>query len=146
MRTCPKVILDFPASCEVLESHGATVVGYRTDTMPAVYSPSSLLPVDTRCAPWGRGRPDPGSRPPGPAWGDARYGATAQEAAVPRPTLAPTTERALADAADRDLQADAVTPFPLQRLRQIEGDRIIETNRAPLRRNARVATCVARAL
>ena len=69
-----------------------------------------------------------------------------EEAAVPRPTLAPTTERALADAADRDLQADAVTPFPLQRLRQIEGDRIVETNRAPLRRNARVATRVARAL
>jgi len=69
-----------------------------------------------------------------------------EEAVVPRPTLASTIERALADAADRDLQADAVTPFPLQRLRQIEGDRIIETNRAPLRRNARVATRVARAL
>jgi pseudouridine-5'-phosphate glycosidase len=69
-----------------------------------------------------------------------------EEAAVPRPTLAPTIERALADAADRDLQAGAVTPFPLQRLRQIEGDRIIETNRALLRRNARVATRVGQAL
>ena len=147
MRTCPKVILDFPAPREVLESHGATVVGHRTDTMPAVYSPSCLLPVDTRCG------------PPGP-WPTRSGLATAwtcpgrrwlrcpppEEAAVPRLTLAPTIERALADAADRDLQTGAVTPFPLQRLRQIEGDRIIETNRAPLRRNVRVATRVGQAL
>jgi pseudouridine-5'-phosphate glycosidase len=69
-----------------------------------------------------------------------------EDAAIPRPTLEPTIERALADAADRDLRAEAVTPFLLERLRQIEGNRIVEANRALLRRNARVATRIAHAL
>jgi pseudouridine-5'-phosphate glycosidase len=68
------------------------------------------------------------------------------DVALPRPTLAPTIERALADAADQGLRADAVTPFLLERLRQIEGDRIVDANCALLRRNARVATRIAHAL
>ncbi len=143
----PKVILDLPATREALESRGVTIVGYRTDTMPAFYSPSSTRPVDMRCDTPGavadviraRDRLDLRAAtlvvvpPP-------------EDAALPRPMLEPTIERALADAADRDLRADAVTPFLLERLRQIEGDRIVEANRALLRRNARVATRIANAL
>jgi pseudouridine-5'-phosphate glycosidase len=143
----PKIILDLPATREVLESHGVTVVGYQTDTMPAFYSPSSDQPVDVRCDTPGavaevvRAR-DRLALPaatlvtvPPPA-----------DAALPRPTLEPTIERALSDAADRDLRAAAVTPFLLERLREIEGERIVEANRALLRRNARVATRIANAL
>jgi pseudouridine-5'-phosphate glycosidase len=142
-----KIILDLPATREVLESYGVTVVGYQTDTMPAFYSPSSDRPVDVRCDTPGavaevvraRNRLDLPAATlvtvPPPA-----------DAALPRPTLEPTIERALADAADRDLRADAVTPFLLERLRQIEGERIVEANRALLRRNARVATRIAHVL
>jgi pseudouridine-5'-phosphate glycosidase len=142
----PKVILDLPATREVLESYGVTVVGYQTDTMPAFYSPSSGLPVDVRCdtpaavADVIRARDRLAL--------DAATLVTVpppEEVAFPRPTLEPTLERALADAADRDLSAAAVTPFLLERLRQIEGDRIVEANRALLRRNARVATQIAHA-
>lgn len=143
----PKVILDLPATREALESRGVTIVGYRTDTMPAFYSPSSPRPVDVRCDTPGavadviraRDRLDLRAATlvtvPPPS-----------DAALPRPTLEPTIERALADAADQDLRADAVTPFLLERLRQIEGDRIVEANRTLLRRNARVATRIAHAL
>lgn len=143
----PKVILDLPATREVLESHGVTVVGYRTDTMPAFYCPSSPLPVDVRCDTPGAAADVIRARD--------RLGLSAatlvtvpppEDRALPRPTLEPTIERALADAADQDLRTDAVTPFLLERLRQIEGDRIVETNRALLRRNARVATRIAHAL
>ena len=143
----PKIILDLPATREVLESYGVTVVGYQTDTMPAFYSSSSDQPVDVRCDTPGavadviraRDRLDlPAATlvavpPP-------------EDAALPRPTLEPTIERALSDAADRDLRAAAVTPFLLERLREIEGERIVETNRALLRRNTRVATRIANAL
>jgi pseudouridine-5'-phosphate glycosidase len=143
----PKIILNLLATREVLESYGIAVVGYRTDTMPAFYSPSSDLPVDVRCDTPGavadviraRNRLDlPAATlvtvpPP-------------DDVALPRPTLEPTIERALSDAADRNLSASAVTPFLLTRLREIEGERIVEANRALLRRNARVATHLAHAL
>ena len=44
-----KAILDLPATLEYLETHGVTVVGYRTDEFPAFYSRQSGLPVDVRC-------------------------------------------------------------------------------------------------
>ena len=143
----PKVILDLVATREVLESYGVTVVGYQTDVMPAFYSPSSDLPVDVRCDTPGavadviRARDRMGLSaatlvtvpPPG-------------EVTLPRPTLEPTLQRALADAADQNLRAADLTPFLLKRLREIEGDRIVEANRALLRRNARVATRIAHAV
>ena len=44
-----KAILDLPATREVLETKGVTVVGYGADTLPAFYTRSSGLPVDVRC-------------------------------------------------------------------------------------------------
>ena len=143
----PKIILDLPATREVLESYGVTVVGYRTDTMPAFYSPSSDRPVDVRC--------DTPDAVAGVIRARDRLDLPTatlvtvpppDDVALPRPTLEPTIERALTDAANRELSASAVTPFLLERLRAIEGERIVETNRALLRRNARIATRIAHAL
>ena len=44
----PKVILDLPRTREVLETMGVTLVGYRTDDMPAFWARHSGLPVDLR--------------------------------------------------------------------------------------------------
>ena len=44
----PKVILDLPRTREVLETMGVTLVGYRTDDMPAFWARHSDLPVDLR--------------------------------------------------------------------------------------------------
>ncbi len=143
----PKAILDLPATREALESYGITVVGYQTDTMPAFYSPSSDLPVDVRCDTPGevadvvraRTRLDlPGAilvtvPPP-------------EKVALARDTLAPTIEHALSDAADKELRAEAVTPFLLERLRDLEGEQIVTANRALLARNARLAAQIAEAL
>lgn len=143
----PKSILDLRATRERLESYGVTVIGYQTDEMPAFYCASSETPVDVRCdTPTAvaeiirqRNRLDLPSAilvtvpPP-------------SESALPRPVLEPVIERALSDAADRNLRAAEVTPFLLSRLREINGQRIVETNRALLRRNARVAARIAQAL
>ena len=44
----PKSILDLPATREVLETNGVTIIGYGTDEMPAFYARRSALPVDQR--------------------------------------------------------------------------------------------------
>ena len=44
----PKVILDLPRTREVLETMGVTLVGYRTDDMPAFWARHSGLAVDCR--------------------------------------------------------------------------------------------------
>jgi pseudouridine-5'-phosphate glycosidase len=44
----PKLILDLPRTREVLETMGVTLVGYRTDDMPAFWARHSGLAVDCR--------------------------------------------------------------------------------------------------
>lgn len=44
----PKAILDVAATAERLEALGVTVVGYRTDTLPAFYMPTTDLAVTIR--------------------------------------------------------------------------------------------------
>ncbi len=43
-----KAILDLPATMEVLETYGVLVAGYQTNELPAFYSRSSGLLLDTR--------------------------------------------------------------------------------------------------
>lgn len=43
-----KNILDIPATREMLETLGVTVIGYQTDTFPAFYQRETDLPVDAR--------------------------------------------------------------------------------------------------
>lgn len=143
----PKIILDLPATREMLESYGITVVGYQTDTMPAFYSPSSNLPVDVRCdTPAALAEVIQARRRLNLDGATLVTVAPPDAVARPRSALEPTIEQALRDAAEQNLRADAATPFLLKRLRTIEGDRIVEANRALLRRNARVAAQIAQAL
>lgn len=143
----PKAILDLPATREALESYGVTVVGYQTDTMPAFYSPSSDLPVDVRCD-----TPEDVAEVVRARTRLDLSGATLvtvpppAEVALSRDTLAPTIEDALSDAADEEVRAEAVTPFLLERLRDLEGEQIVTANRALLARNARLAAQIATAL
>ena len=44
----PKVVLDLPRTREMLETMGVTLVGYRTDDMPAFWARHSGLAVDLR--------------------------------------------------------------------------------------------------
>ena len=140
----PKVILDLPATREVLESYGVTVVGYQTDVMPAFYSRASDLSVDVRCdtpsdvaeVVRARSRLDLDGAvlvtvpPP-------------SDTALSRSNLDPAIEKALADAANQNLQAAEITPFLLEQLRDHLGPAVVETNCALLRRNATVAARIA---
>ncbi|MDQ7040652.1 MAG: pseudouridine-5'-phosphate glycosidase [Rhodothermus sp.] len=143
----PKIILDLEATREQLETRGITVVGYRTDTMPAFYCPSSGLPVDVRCNT--------------PAEVVELYRARLRLGlpgtllvTVPPPNrvalafeiVLPVLEQALREAETRQLRAEALTPFLLACLRKRLGSRALQANIALLEQNAIVAARIARTL
>lgn len=142
-----KAILDLPATAEVLETRGVTVVGWGTDRLPAFYSRETDLPVDCRCddasqvASLVRARDALGV--PGATLVCVPVPA---EAEIPRAEIEPAIERALAEAEARGLRSAAVTPFLLARLAELTGQRSVRANLALLENNARVAARIAVAL
>jgi len=142
-----KAILDLPATLEVLETLGVTVVGYGTEEFPAFYSRHSGLPVDVRCdapeevaAVW-RARQRLGL--PG---GLLVAVPVPPEAEIPAEEIEPTIRQAVREATDRGLRSGEVTPFLLARLAELTGERSVQANMALLLNNARVASALARAL
>ncbi|HEX7071203.1 MAG TPA: pseudouridine-5'-phosphate glycosidase [Rhodothermales bacterium] len=143
----PKAILDLAATREYLETRGVTLIGYQTDEMPAFYTRNSGLPVDVRCD-----TPEEVA-----AIVRARIELSLSGAClivVPVPTahelptslIEPAIRQALDEAGRSGILAERLTPFLLDRLREITGGRSVETNRALLEHNAAVAARVARAL
>ena len=65
---------------------------------------------------------------------------------LPRDLYETALAQALADAAREGVRGRAVTPFLLERMRVLTGDRSVATNRALLVDNARVAAELAGAL
>ncbi len=143
----PKIILDLDATREQLETRGITVVGYRTDTMPAFYCPTSGLPVDVRC--------DTPEEVVALYRARLRLGLPGallvtvpppDRVALPREVVLPALKQALQDAATRQLRAEALTPFLLARLRERLGSHVLQANLALLEQNAIVAARIARTL
>jgi pseudouridine-5'-phosphate glycosidase len=142
-----KIVLDLPATREWLETYGITVVGYDCDEMPAFYSRSSGLPVDTRCD-----SPE-----------EVADLFRAQEAlgierallvTVPVPNefevtaavLQRTLDDALHEAENENVSGRELTPFLLSRMAQQSFGATLKANIALLENNARVATEIASAL
>ncbi len=140
-----KAILDLPATLEFLETWGVPVVGYGTDEFPGFFYRDTGLPVDARCdspeevaALWQAqrrmsGMPGMLVAVPVPA-----------EAALPRAEAEAAIEQALSEASA--LRSAAVTPFLLQRIWELTGERSLRANVALLRNNVQVAAACACAL
>jgi pseudouridine-5'-phosphate glycosidase len=142
-----KAILDLPRTVEMLETLGVPVLGLGTDELPAFYRRSSGQRVDRRCD-----TVDDLARVARTHWA---LGLTtgvlignpipaADE--LPRAAYEQALEGALAEAAERGLRGREVTPFLLDRLRELSGGATVKANLALLRNNALVAAELARAL
>jgi pseudouridine-5'-phosphate glycosidase len=142
-----KSLLDIPATLEVLETRGVTVVGYRTGEFPAFTTVSSGLPVETRVdSPTEaadlvlahRRLELPGAivlaQPP-PA-----------ELALSKAEMEDALAEALRSADERGIVGKAITPFLLDAIRERTGGRSLAANRALIVANARLAGEVAAAL
>eukprot|EP01025_Chloroclados_australasicus_P004297 TRINITY_DN11046_c0_g1_i1.p1 TRINITY_DN11046_c0_g1~~TRINITY_DN11046_c0_g1_i1.p1 ORF type:complete len:310 (+),score=31.11 TRINITY_DN11046_c0_g1_i1:252-1181(+) len=140
-----KSILDIPKTLEYLETSGVTVAGYRTDEFPAFYTPHSGCKAHCRMddhlqiAKVASMLPAIGS--------DMVLGVPipTQQAAAAAPTQA-ATEQALSEARAKGLQGAAVTPFLLDRVRQLTGGKSLEANIALIKNNARVGAQLAAAV
>jgi pseudouridine-5'-phosphate glycosidase len=135
-----KSILDVPATSEVLETLGVPVLGWRTDTLPLFYAAAGGPPVSARVesaeeaagiarAHWGLGRHSAVvlARPPGESLDDVE----------------PLIEAALAEARERGVRGQDVTPYVLSYLHERSGGRTLTANRALVAANAALAAEVA---
>lgn len=139
----PKAILDVQATAERLESLGVTVVGFRTETMPAFYTLKTAIPV-TRVESAAdvaaiyaahRALDRPGAllvvQPPPAA------------TALPAATVERAVAKGLRAAARSKVRGGAVTPFLLRSVAGATRGRSLTANLGLLESNARLAAEIA---
>lgn len=142
-----KSILDLPATREVLETEGVTVVGYGVDELPAFFARSSGLPVDVRL--------DTPAAVASLIEARRRLRLTSGTlVAVPTPdefSMDPAEAEAAAAQAAREadeagIHGPASTPWLLARVVELTQGRSMIANTALLKNNGRVAAQIAVAL
>jgi len=142
-----KAVLDLPRTVEALETLGVPIYGVGTDRFPAFYRRDGGLPVDHRFD----GFLDLAAAVRahlalGLGTGVLVANPIPLEHEMPRELYESSLAQALADAAREGVRGRAVTPFLLERMRSLTGERSVISNRALLVDNARVAGALAVAL
>nr|WP_211829799.1 pseudouridine-5'-phosphate glycosidase [Kistimonas asteriae] len=143
----PKIILDIGLTREYLETHGVTVVGYGTDTLPAFYVRESAFSVDCRAdspsavadilqARWSLGL-DGGLLITQPV--DASM-------ALPVEDVERIIAKALQQMEVENVAGKAITPWLLGKLHAGSGGKTLTTNIGLIKDNARLAAEIACAL
>lgn len=142
-----KAILDLPLTLEVLETQGVPVIGYQTDEFPAFYSRSSGLPIELRIeTPQEIAAIIKAHDQLGLNAGTLVAQPIPAEAEWPAAEAQEVIEKALQDAAAHHITGKAVTPYLLQRVSDLSGERSKKANIALLLNNARLAAQIALAL
>lgn len=143
----PKAILDIPKTLEVLETHGVPVIAYGQDDLPAFWSRSSGLPAPLRldeAADIARSAQMRAAL--GLKGGQLVANPIPEADEIPRATIMPVVEQALAEAEAQGIADKAVTPFLLQRIFELTEGASLVANIALVRNNARLAAKIAAAL
>jgi pseudouridine-5'-phosphate glycosidase len=139
-----KAVLDLPRTVEMLETLGVPVFGFGTDEFPAFYRRCSGLPVDRRfdtideLADAVRAHFTLGL---GTGVLIANPIPIADE--LPSELYDRAIDTAVRDAETHGVRGRAITPFLLDRMREITGGESVRANVALLRNNARVAAALA---
>jgi pseudouridine-5'-phosphate glycosidase len=139
-----KAILDLPLTMEVLETQGVPVIGYQTDELPAFYSRSSGLPVEVRVDTPAevvnimRAREALGLQ-----MGILVTVPVPKEEEWPAAEAQEVINKAVADAEAERITGKAITPYLLERVNILSGERSKKANIALLLNNARVGAQIA---
>ncbi|GAA6732996.1 pseudouridine-5'-phosphate glycosidase [Thermus oshimai] len=140
----PKAILDLEATLERLETLGVSVVGYRTDRLPAFYSPDSPYPLPARVeTPLEAALLLQKARALGLG---AVLLLNPVSQGLPYGEVAGWVEEANRMAAREGIRGKALTPYLLRRLSELSGGETDRVNRRLLLENARLAARVSLAL
>ena len=130
-----KSLLDVPATAELLETLGVPVLGWRTDELPLFYAARGGPPVSARVE-----SAEEAARIAAAHWelrgGGLLLGRPPDESLD---NIEPLIQRALADAEQRGVQGQSVTPFVLSFLHRESGGRTLRANRDLIVANARLA-------
>ncbi|HKQ57022.1 MAG TPA: pseudouridine-5'-phosphate glycosidase [Candidatus Eisenbacteria bacterium] len=135
-----KAVLDLPRTVEMLESLGVPVYGLGTDEFPAFYRRGSGLPVDRRFDDVeSLARAIDIHDTLGLGTGTVVANPIPEEHEMPVELYETALATALAEAAERKVRGRDVTPFLLDRIRELTEGKTVFSNLALLAHNARVA-------
>jgi pseudouridylate synthase len=135
-----KSLLDVFASGEALETLGIPVLGWRTDELPRFYTARGGPPVSARVETAGEAAEIARAH-----WGLGRHSALVLARPAPDglDDIDPLIERVLAEASERGVSGQAVTPFVLDRLHEETGGETLRVNAQLIADNAGLAGEVA---
>ena len=139
-----KAILDLPATLEYLETMGIPVVGYQTDEFPAFYSRESGLNVSVRLnspkeiADFAKVHWDLGMRS-----AVLVTNPVPEAESISKSEMGPIISKASAEAIQKGIHGQALTPFLLGRISELTNGKSLRTNLALLLNNARLAAQIA---
>ncbi len=142
-----KSILDIGLTLEYLETHGVPVAGYGTEDFPAFYSRTSGYPANFIL----RG-PEEAARFIRTQWALGLEGGVVVANPVPESYAFESDEietvigQALKDADYRHITGKDVTPYLLDRVKELTEGKSLETNVALVKNNAVVGSAIAVAL
>jgi pseudouridine-5'-phosphate glycosidase len=135
-----KSLLDVSATAETLETLGIPVLGWQTDTLPRFYTAAGGPPVSARVE-----SAEEAARIAQAHWRLGRRSALvlARPPAESLDDVEPLIERALAEARERGVSGQALTPYVLGRLHEESGGDTLRVNAQLIADNAALAGEVA---
>jgi pseudouridylate synthase len=130
-----KSLLDVSATTELLETLGVPVLGFGTDTVPLFYEADGGPPVSARVESVGEA-----AKIASMHWRLGRHsGIVLANPPAESLDVGPLIEEAVAEARERKIRGQDVTPFILSHLHRASGGRTIEVNRRLIADNASLA-------
>lgn len=142
-----KSILDLPKTLEYMETQGVVVIGLRSKTFPAFFTPSSGLPVPTAC--------DTEADVAAIVDAHNQLGLTSgivvgnpipAELATEVEPIEKATSQAVKEAADNGIVSAEVTPFLLKRINELTGGESLRANVELVKHNALIGARIATSL
>jgi len=142
-----KSILDLPTTLEYLETMAVPVVGYGTDEFPAFFSRHSGLNVSVRLdspeeiAAFAKAHWDLGMKS-----AILVTNPIPEEHSLDDEFINPIIEQASADAKEKGIHGQALTPFLLARINKLSGGKSLQSNLVLLHNNATLAAQIAKVM
>ena len=139
-----KSILDLPLTLEVLETQGVPIIGYKTGVLPSFYSSRTELPVDQKIE-----SPSQAAKIISALHTlKAQHGIlitvpVPESEALPSEISESAIQQATKEADKQGIKGKEVTPFVLERVKEITKGQSMDANIALLINNARIAGQIA---
>ncbi|MCD6181162.1 MAG: pseudouridine-5'-phosphate glycosidase [Candidatus Cloacimonetes bacterium] len=141
-----KAILDIAKTLEYLETHGVPVYGFGTSTFPAFYSAKSPYPVEAIDSVATIAKIYQTGLELGFTNGMLVANPIPQEYEFPYDKMAVVIDKAIAEADQKGIRGQRVTPFLLGRIVELTGGKSLETNIALVKNNVLLGCRIAREL